>query len=427
MNDAIPDRWKSAALRSLTYKIGSGATPRGGERAYKKSGIPLIRSMNVYCEGFRTDGLAYLDKEQAAALNGVKVRAGDVLLNITGASIGRVTQAPPEMDGARVNQHVCIIRPVKGIESSFVARFLASPSMQAFIAGENYGVTRQALTKEMIENIRLPIPPLEEQQRIVAKLDGLFDHSKRARGELSRIPRLIERYKQSVISAAMRDEEGMPWPSVALGDILLEGPTNGYSPRAGENPHGTLSLKLTATTRGVLDLTDRSVKRLNEVIPRNSKFWLKPGDILIQRANSLEYVGVTAIYDGPEHTYIYPDLMMRIRVKSPVLARWIWRCLNGEETRRYFIQNATGTAGNMPKINGSTIRQLRLPLPPENKIERILERLEYRLGAMDRIKHEADRAGCHVDRLDQATLAKAFRGELVEPQETVATQMVVLQ
>src|SRR5580698_6110483 len=121
MSDKIPDRWKSAPLRSLASKIGSGATPRGGERAYQRTGIPLIRSMNVHCDGFRAEGLAYLNEEQAAALNGVTVQAGDVLLNITGASIGRVTQAPQEMNGARVNQHVCIIRPVKGIEPSFVA------------------------------------------------------------------------------------------------------------------------------------------------------------------------------------------------------------------------------------------------------------------------------------------------------------------
>jgi type I restriction enzyme, S subunit len=413
MSDDFPERWKCSPLRSLTSKIGSGATPRGGERAYKRKGTPLIRSMNVYCDGFRADGLAYLDDEQASALNGVTVQAGDVLLNITGASIGRVTQAPPGMDGARVNQHVCIIRPNKGIEASFVARYLASPSMQSFIAGENYGVTRQALTKEMIENISLPVPPLGEQRRIVAKLDSLLAHSKSAREELSRVSRLTQRYKQAVLEASMRGEGDHEWPLVQLDNLVTDGPTNGYSPRSGENPSGTLSLKLTATTRGVLDLSDRAVKRLNETISPSSKFWLRSGDILIQRANSLEYVGIAAIYEGPEKTYIYPDLMMRVRVADPNLGRWIWRYLGSAAARNYFISNASGTAGNMPKINGSTVKQIMIPVPPTDRMLTCLRKLERKLVAVDRVDAQVTSAIALLDRLSQAALAKAFRGELM--------------
>ncbi len=190
------------------------------------------------------------------------------------------------------------------------------------------------------------------------------------------------------------------------------GPTNGYSPRAGEIPEGTLALKLSATTKGVLDLSDRCTKRLNEVISPSSKFWLRPGDILIQRANSLDYVGTCAIYNGPENTYIYPDLMIRVRVSSPVLGRWIWRYLSSASARRYLINNATGTAGNMPKINGSTIKQMLIPLPPLERLAVCLEDLERALAAFDNLSKQLDRANALVDRLDEATLAKAFRGEL---------------
>ncbi len=134
-------------LGDVTTKVVSGATPRGGEAAYKSSGIPLVRSMNVHFDGFRRDGLAFLDEEQARALKNVEVRAGDVLLNITGASIGRVTVAPPAMDGARVNQHVCIIRPDQRLDSSFLRWYLASPLQQRLINGIESGATRQALTR----------------------------------------------------------------------------------------------------------------------------------------------------------------------------------------------------------------------------------------------------------------------------------------
>ena len=102
------DEWKVEKLKNLTNKVGSGATPRGGKNVYKCDGIPLIRSMNVHFSGFSKKGLVFLDKEQAKSLDNASVKSEDVLLNITGASIGRVAKAQKEMEGARVNKHVWI-------------------------------------------------------------------------------------------------------------------------------------------------------------------------------------------------------------------------------------------------------------------------------------------------------------------------------
>jgi type I restriction enzyme S subunit len=102
---------------------------------YKSTGTPLIRSMNVVFFGFKRNGLAYLDEIQAEALKNAEVKAEDVLLNITGASIGRVTLAPQEAAGARVNQHVCIIRPNAALAPRFLNAYLSSPEMQDRIWG----------------------------------------------------------------------------------------------------------------------------------------------------------------------------------------------------------------------------------------------------------------------------------------------------
>ncbi len=121
----MKDHWECSELALLVDKVGSGATPKGGEATYKSTGTPLIRSMNVVFRGFKKEGLAFLDDVQADALKAVEVKANDVLLNITGASIGRVTLAPKSMHGARVNQHVCIIRPVEALEARFLNAFLS--------------------------------------------------------------------------------------------------------------------------------------------------------------------------------------------------------------------------------------------------------------------------------------------------------------
>lgn len=173
-HDAESANWETKKLKELTTKIGSGSTPSGGKESYQENGVPLIRSMNVHFGGFVRQGLAFLNDEQAEKLKNVTVKADDVLLNITGASIGRVTTAPKEMEGARVNQHVCILRPTTEIIPPFLELFLASPVVQNLINNVQVGATREALTKSMIEQFDIPVPSLAEQRRIVAKVEQLM-------------------------------------------------------------------------------------------------------------------------------------------------------------------------------------------------------------------------------------------------------------
>ena len=218
--------WQTVKLSAATTKVGSGATPQGGSNAYKDAGTPLIRSQNVRFEGFDPKGLAYLDDEQADELKNVEVRANDVLLNITGASIGRVTLAPLELDGARVNQHVCIIRPKPGLDAEFLSRYFASPSKQRYIMSNQSGATRQALTKAKILDYDIPLPPLNEQRRIVAKIEDLTARSQAAKQALDAIPPLLERFRQSVLAAAFRGDLTKQWrqqnPNVEPASELLK-------------------------------------------------------------------------------------------------------------------------------------------------------------------------------------------------------------
>lgn len=119
--------WVAKKLGEVTTKIGSGATPLGGEDAYKANGISLIRSLNVYDDGFRKAKLARIDDKQADGLSNVVVEPNDVLLNITGASVARCCLVPTDVLPARVNQHVSIIRPTKGkLDSAFLHYLLIS-------------------------------------------------------------------------------------------------------------------------------------------------------------------------------------------------------------------------------------------------------------------------------------------------------------
>ena len=164
-------------LRDVCVKIGSGATPRGGKESYKGGDTSLIRSQNVYNEGFHRDGLVYIDANQSFELRNVEVKENDVLLNITGDSVARCCQVAADVLPARVNQHVAIIRPeTKALDASFLRYVLVSYEYQSrLLALASAGATRPALTKSMIEELEVPLPPLAEQKAIAGVLGALDD------------------------------------------------------------------------------------------------------------------------------------------------------------------------------------------------------------------------------------------------------------
>ena len=170
-------KWSTSRLGGLCTKIGSGATPRGGNSTYKSSGISLIRSQNVYNDGFHQDGLAFIDNVQADALSNVELQLNDVLLNITGDSVARSCQVPEGILPARVNQHVAIIRPeASKVHHRFLRYVLIEPAMQNWLLSlAGIGATRNALTKGMIEDLSIPLPPLPVQRAIADILGSLDD------------------------------------------------------------------------------------------------------------------------------------------------------------------------------------------------------------------------------------------------------------
>jgi type I restriction enzyme S subunit len=149
----IPNGWGTTNLADLTAKIGSGATPRGGDKVYVESGVALIRSQNVYDSEFVWEGLVRLTDEDASSLASVSVVSGDVLLNITGASILRTCVVIPDVLPARVNQHVAIIRAKRGIPPTYLHQHLLRESTKSYLLGMDAGASRQAVTKSHIESV----------------------------------------------------------------------------------------------------------------------------------------------------------------------------------------------------------------------------------------------------------------------------------
>lgn len=224
-------QWDSVALGEVCEKIGSGATPRGGEQVYLDEGVSLIRSQNVYNGTFTGGGLAHISEEHANKLRNVTVESGDVLLNITGDSVARCCQVPDEVLPARVNQHVAIVRADQNeLLNSFIKYFMISPRMQAqMLSLAGSGGTRKALTKEMIEGFLVPKPSRDAQERIVDILsayDDLIENNLRRIKLLEESARLL--YREWFVHLRFPGHEhvkivdGVPegWDKKQLGDVI---------------------------------------------------------------------------------------------------------------------------------------------------------------------------------------------------------------
>ena len=307
----IPNEWMWSTFGRLSSKTGSGSTPRGGKAVYKNEGVPFLRSQNVHNDGLHLDDVAYIDRATHQRMNGTAVLAGDLLLNITGGSIGRCCHIEDPDIEANISQHVAIIRTAVSEMAPFLHKVVLSPYFQSYVVDEQTGAGRGGLPKNRMDKICVPVPPLAEQCRILAKLDELMalcDQLEAARLEreatrdrlaaaslarlnapvpetfaadarfaldtLSVVTARADQFKQlrqNILNLAVRGrlvqqvaedepvaiadqqnpfEVNVPekWRTVALESLLSEGTQNGYSRRPDEMKDGVPILRISAGT-----------------------------------------------------------------------------------------------------------------------------------------------------------------------------------
>ena len=199
----IPKGWKKKKIKHLTSKIGSGVTPKGGAEVYKTSGIPILRSQNIHFDGLHLSEVAFITREIHESMYRSQVKPNDILLNITGASLGRCCVVPDNFSEANVNQHVCILRTLTDLDSSYLNYCLSSNVGQTQIwMGEN-GTAREGLNFESLGNITLFTPSFYEQTKIVSDLDTKTQQIDQLISKEQRKIELLKEYRQSLISDAV--------------------------------------------------------------------------------------------------------------------------------------------------------------------------------------------------------------------------------
>ncbi|MEG2868924.1 MAG: restriction endonuclease subunit S [Terrisporobacter sp.] len=203
----LSNGWKWIRFNECCTFLGSGVTPKGGSSVYTDEGIPFIRSQNVLKGSLDMSDVVYISEEIQEKMKRTTVKPNDTLLNITGASIGRCSYVSDEIEVANVNQHVCILRFKDYIDYKYPSYWINSPTFQNIINKEQIGATRQALNFKQLRGMWIPVPPIEEQRKIVDALDRLIEKEQEIE-KSSDMTSNCEVIKKSILAKAFRGELG---------------------------------------------------------------------------------------------------------------------------------------------------------------------------------------------------------------------------
>ncbi|MFN7536249.1 MAG: restriction endonuclease subunit S [Burkholderiales bacterium] len=469
---ALPQGWEWVRLSAIG-NIFNGNSINASEKESKYSGVeglPYIATKDV---GYGFDPLEY-DNGICIPLDEEKFRIGHqgaVLICAEGGSAGKKC--------GLTDRDICFGNKLFAnelygqIPSRFVLYVYLSSAFRASFTAAMTGIIGGVSIAKFVE-IPIPLPPLDEQLRIVAKVDKLMAQcdalenlrnereNKRLAthtaalsqlsettgkssagdawvfitqhfGDLYSVKENVTELRKAILQLAVRgrlsdqnDKDGSAtetlakvaaerrrlkiqespnpirdpkplgyeipgnWEWRCLGDLLVSGPTNGFSPRAVDYETPVRSLTLSATTSGVFK--GEHAKFIADEISPDSDLWLRDGDILVQRGNTLEYVGVPAIYRGESNCYIYPDLMMRLRVSSELDTDFLYFAMSSEPGRNFLRERASGTSGTMPKINQKTLMSLPIPIPPIQEQHRIVAKINRLMSLCNTLDEKIDAA-----------------------------------
>ena len=424
----IPESWMWCYVGDL-FQHNTGKALNGSD----KSGIPMtyITTSNLYWDRFELDNLKEMPFTESE-VEKCTVQKDDLLV-CEGGEYGRSAIWPYEYP-MRIQNHIHKLRAYGAISVRYFYYVFYLYKNAGMIAGK--GIAIQGLSANVLHALKMPLPPLAEQERIVAKIEELMplvEEYGKAEERLTELNAAFpDKLRKSILQQAIqgklteRDpadepasellkhirtekerlikegkikkeknlppimEEEIPfeipenWAWVRLADVLLIQPTNGVSPKGVDYKTPFKNLTLTATTSGYFK--PDSFKHVDIPADIAEKYYLKDEDILIQRSNSRELVGTSCVYRHGNDLYIYPDLIMRLHLMSEISVDYIDFVLKAPPCRSYYQESASGSSLSMPKINQATVRNTVIPLPPLAEQQRIVARVNELLAVCDELK-----------------------------------------
>ena len=399
----IPNSWEWTTVETVCSKIGSGSTPKGSN--YSSEGILFFRSQNVYNDGVVLEDIKYISEEVHQSMIGTEVLPNDLLLNITGGSLGRCAIVPNEIDRGNVSQHVCILRPVI-VKAEYLHTFILSSFFSKTMKITGSG--REGLPKYNLEKMLLPLPPLKEQQRIVAEIEKWFtliDQIEQGKVDLRTA---IKQTKSKILDLAIhgklvpQDPNDEPasellkrinskaeitcdngqygkipegWCETILGELFEHNTGKALN---SSNQGGIMRDYLT-TSNVYWDTFDLSVvKQMLFKENELEKCTVVKGDLLVCEGGD---VGRSAIWNK-DYDICIQNHLHRLRPKVELSVRFYYHVLKYLKDNNMIGGKGIGLLG----LSSKELHKLPFPLPPLAEQHRIVAKIEELFSSLDNIQ-----------------------------------------
>jgi type I restriction enzyme, S subunit len=462
----LPEGWTCSQLGELAALINGDRGKNYPNRStFVEVGIPFINAGHLENGIIQMLEMNYISEERFNLLGSGKVKPKDILYCLRG-SLGKIAIVKDIQRGA-IASSLVIIRPFDYSNPEYLFYFLISPLGKAEITKYDNGSAQPNLSAGNVGTYSIPLPPLNEQRRIVSTIEQLTDRSHKARAALEDVPKLIEQFRQSVLAAAFRGDLTADWrgknPDIEPASELLErikidrrkrweessksqykppqdietdrlpklpeswswgsldqllySLRNGLSRKPADEMPGIPILRISALRSMNLDSDDIRFYRPQDNENLESYF-LDEGDLLFTRYNgNREFVGVCGRVNQISGKLLHPDKLIRGRVISDDLfdSHFLEIVCNSGISKKH-IESYVKTSAGQHGISGSDLKTTPIPIPPIYEQRKIVEIVTMQLSTIKSIENIAASYFIDSQQLDRSILAKAFRGELV-PQD----------
>jgi type I restriction enzyme S subunit len=419
MGETLPIGWIKTCLAEVCSKPQYGWTTS----AINTGNIKLLRTTDISNGKIDWEKVPYCQKEPDD-LGKFLINENDILVSRAG-SVGisyRITKRELSHQAVFASY---LIRFCPLAQPSFIGYFLKSHQYWSFISDSSLGIAVPNVNASKLSELPVPLPPLNEQKRIVAKLDAIMPRIEVVKERLEKVPRILKRFRQSVLSAAVtgkltekwREEhpDKIEWDEKLLGEIIISGPQNGLYKSQDYYGNGVLILRIDNFYNGLINSWN-SLKRLELTEKEKEIYELNNDDIVINRVNSLPFLGKSALVRGLVEKCVFESNMMRIKLdKNMVNPEFLIRYLNCQHGLTELRKNAKH-AVNQSSINQQDVKAVNCPIPSLEEQKEIIRQIDNLFVLADKVEGHFKKAKAKVDNLSQSVLAKAFRGELV-PQD----------
>ncbi len=418
MSEELPPGWTTGTIEELA---GDGGLMTDGDWIESKDqdpsgGVRLIQLADVGDGEFLDRSSRFLNDATASRLRCTFLQPGDVLIARMPDPLGRACVYPGVEKPAVTAVDVCIWRPGKrAADPRWLMHIINSAPVRGELANLASGTTRQRVSGGNLKRFSLPVPPLAEQRRIVARIEALFARTRTARAHLLRVIVLCEKYRARAIAAPFESEGAAAWPRFGVGEIVADARIGLVRSReeqstAGGAPYVRMQHYDHYGRWNADKLTFVSVSAAEA-----AAYELRESDVLFNTRNSTELVGKVALWPSGKAGHVYNNNLLRLRFRqgvSPAFVRW---SLVGSDAAAA-LHAAKSATTSVAAIYQRDLMGLKIGIPTKSEQERIAASVAASLLATDQTEHEASRALALLDHLERSILEKAFRGELV-PQD----------